>query len=184
MAVITTGKVRFSYVYIFEARTQVNDDGTVSAPKFSLQLLIPKTDKATIKKLRDAEKETTAANLSRWGGKVPKNLKSIIHDGDEERDTDENPEYAGMYYMSVTANEQYPPKIVDRNLQAILDRDEVKSGDYGRVSVVPFAYSGRSNGISFGLRNVQKLTDGERLGGGSSAPEDDFSEELDDEDLI
>lgn len=185
MGNVVTGKVRLSFVNLFKPRAQVNEDGTVGAPKYSVLLLIPKSDTVTMDKLRNAEKVAQQEGMGKWGGKVPKNLKSIIHDGDEEKDTEEYPEYAGHYFMSVTANADYPPKVVDRNLQPILDSTEVYSGCYARVSLRPFAYAAKgNNGVSFGLQNVQKLADGEPLGGVAAKPEDEFEALGDDEDSL
>ena len=47
---ITTGKVRFSYCSIFEPRAAVAG----GQEKYSVTLLIPKTDKATIQKIKTA----------------------------------------------------------------------------------------------------------------------------------
>ena len=179
---VVTGKVRLSYCALFEPRSITSDDGTQTPPKYSTVLLIPKSDKDTMAKLWAAESATAEEQKAKFkGGKIPKDLKSVIHDGDEEADLDSNPEYAGHWYMSVNSSEKYPPKVVDRQLNPILDATEVYSGCYARVSLSPFAYSTRGNqGVSFGLRNVQKLADGDPLGGVSRA-EDDF-DSLDDED--
>jgi hypothetical protein len=67
------------------------------------------------------------------------------------------------------------PGIVDQNVQPILDSTEVYSGCYARVSITAFPFSASGNkGVSFGLNHVQKLADGESLGGITKA-EDDFS---------
>lgn len=184
---ITTGLVRFSFVNIFTPRAGTDDSGNPTAAKYSLQILIPKTTadgKATYKRLRALEEKVKTESAAKWGGRVPKNLKSIIHDGDEEQDTDEKPEYAGHWYMSVNASERFKPGVVDANLEEILDPSEVYSGCYGKVSLTCFAYKGdKSSGISFGLDNVQKLKDGKPLGGVKAKATEDFDvEEWDDED--
>lgn len=182
---ITTGEVRFSYAFLFEARAP--KDRPDGDKKYSVTLLIPKSDKATIKRLRDAEAKAAEENKGIWGGKIPHNLKSIIHDGDVEADLETNPEYEGHWYMSVSAGERYKPGIVDRQMNPIIDAGELYSGCYGRVSLVPFAYNTQGNkGISFGLRNVQKLREGEPLGGVAGRAEDDFDavDGDDDEDLV
>ena len=169
---ITTGKVRFSYVFLFEPRAP--KDKPDGEKKYSVTLLIPKSDKATVKALRDAEKQCAEENAGVWGGRVPTNLKSIIHDGDVEADLETNPEYAGHFYMTVSAGERYKPNLVDARMQEIIDPQDLYSGCYGRVSLMPFAYNFQGNkGVSFGLRNVQVLQKGEPLGGISRA-EDDF----------
>lgn len=173
---VITGKVRLSYVHLFEPYSGA--DG--QEPKFSVALLIPKSDKATIKKLRAAQQAALEAGKDkRFGGKIPKNWSDTIHDGDEEADLEKNPEYEGHWYLSVSSKTR--PGIVDRDVQPILDSTEVYSGCYARVSLNAFPYSvSGKKGVSFGLNHVQKLADGDFLGGRSKA-EDDF-DALDDED--
>ncbi len=63
------------------------------------------------------------------------------------------------------------------------DRSEVYSGVYGRASINFYAFNSNGNkGIACGLNNLQKIRDGEPLGGKSRA-EDDFAIE-DDEDFL
>lgn len=183
---IVTGEVRLSFVNLLEPKVQLNDDGTPGAPKYSVMLLIPKNTKAgkdTYEKLRAAEAEAKEAGKAKWGGVVPKKLKTILHDGDaEDAPSDKYPEIEGHWYMTVQTTVKYPPKVVGRDLQPIMDATEVYSGMYARVSVQPFAYSAKGNqGISFGLGNVQKLRDGEPLGGVAARPEDEFEALEDDE---
>lgn len=184
MTKVVTGEVRLSWPELFE--TKIAPGSTV--PKYSVMLLIPKSDTKTIKALRDAEKATAEAQKDKFGGKVPAKLRSIIRDGDGENDdgepwSEKYPERAGHYFMTVSANERYKPGVVDAQLNPIIDPAEVYSGVYARVSVMAFAYNEQGNrGISFGLRNVQITRDGEPLGGQSS-PESDF-EALDGADLI
>lgn len=180
---VVTGKVRLSYVHLFEPWSNDPDQ----TPKYSTVLLIPKSDKATIKKLRAAQQAALEAGKdSRFGGKLPKNWKDTIHDGDEEADLDNNPEYEGHLYMTVSSKTK--PGIVDRDVDPILDSTEVYSGCYARVSINAFPYSTSGNkGVSFGLNHVQKLADGDFLGGRSRA-EDDFDsvsgDDEDDDDLL
>ena len=55
-------------------------------------------------------------------------------------------------------------------MQPILDRAEVYSGCYARVSINFYAFNSNGNrGIACGLGNIQKVRDGEPLGGRSSA---------------
>lgn len=175
MAKIITGEVRLSWPELFEPKVPPN--GT--EPKYSVMLLIPKSDKKTMDALFKAEKETAEERKEIFGGKVPAKLRSIIHDGDGEDDNgepwaDRYPERKGHYFMSVSANERFRPGVVDAQLNPIIDPAEVYSGVYARVSLNSFAYSASGNrGVSFGLRNVQILRDGEPLGG-ASKPEDDF----------
>jgi hypothetical protein len=177
---VVTGEVRLSYVHLWEPYAQNADQ----EPKYSVALLIPKEDKATLSKIRKAQAAALEAGLaSKFNGKKPPNLKNTLRDGDEEMDLEKNPEYAGHYFMNV--NSKTKPGIVDRSVKPIEDSSEVYSGCYARVSINAFAYNTSGNkGISFGLNHVQKLRDGEFLGGRSKA-EDDFDEvEPDDGDLF
>lgn len=173
---VVTGKVRLSYVHLFEPYAANPDQ----PEKYSCVILIPKSDKATLKKIKAAQDAAAEAGKAKtFNGKIPANLKTTLHDGDEEGDLERNPEYEGHMFMSVSSKTR--PGIVDRSTNAILDSSEVYSGCFARVSINAFAYNTQGNrGISFGLNHVQKLADGDFLGGRSKA-EDDF-EPLDDED--
>lgn len=173
---VVTGKIRLSYTHLFEPFSNIEGQ----EPKYSCVLLIPKTDKATIAKLRKAQQAALENSKDKlFKGKVPANWKDTIHDGDTEADLDRNPEYAGHLYMSVSSKTK--PGVVDRNVNPVLDSTEVYSGCFARVSINAFAYSQAGNkGVSFGLNHVQKLADGDFLGGRSKA-EDDFDSVEDEE---
>lgn len=174
---VVTGKVRFSYVNIFKSRAfQADQDA-----KFSICLLIPKEDKATLKKIKAAIDEAIQEGISsKWNGKKPANVKLPLRDGDEER-ADEAPEYKGMMFLN--ANSTQKPGIVDKDLNEILDPDEVYSGCWGRASInfYPFSVNG-NKGIGVGLNNVQKLKDGEHLGAARASAESDFDDDFEDDD--
>lgn len=173
---VITGKVRLSYAHLFKPFALSDDQ----EPKYSVCLLIPKTDKATLKKINAAIEAAKQQGTNLWGGKVPPNLKLPLRDGDEERP--EQPEYEGMYFIN--ASSKTAPGVVDKNVQPILDSTEVYSGCYARVSInfYPFNKAG-NKGVACGLNNVQKIADGDYLGGRSRA-EDDFDPIYDDEDDI
>ena len=179
MKVITGPDTRWSYANVWEAKS-ING-GT---PKFSVSLIIPKSDKATIAKIRaaiEAAYKEGEAKLKGNGRSVPalSVLKTPLRDGDTERPDDEA--YANAYF--VNANSATAPGIVDADCQPILDRSEVYSGVYGRASINFYAFNSNGNkGIACGLNNLQKIRDGEPLGGKSRA-EDDFSTE-DEEDFL
>lgn len=168
---VVTGKVRLSYVHLFEPYTNDPD----KEARYSVTILIPKSDKGTMAKLRAAEEAAKEDGKSKhFGGRIPSNLSSIIHDGDEEADLERNPEYAGHFYMAMSSKQR--PGVVDQDLNPVLDPTQVYSGCYARVSINAFSYStAGKKGISFGLNNVQFLEDGEPLGGRTRA-EDDFSD--------
>ena len=172
-----TGKVRLSYVHLFEP-SAVNEG---EEKKYSSTILIPKSDKATVAKINKAVEAAKVAGAAKWGGKVPANLKTPLRDGDAERP--DSPEYAGHYFLNASSRNK--PGVVDQNVQPILDSTEIYSGVYARVSLnfYPFAVSG-NKGVAAGLNNVQKVADGDYLGGRSRA-EDEFDALLaDDDDLL
>ena len=184
---VVTGKVRLSFPHLFD--TYKGPDGDQD-PKYSVMLLIPKEDKATVKALKAAEKKATEEGKeTKWGGKMPAEVASIFHDADEDGSAEDYPERAGHYYMTVSANENRRPEIVDRNVHAIIDQSEVYSGVYAKVSVTAFAYKygdgpRAKKGISFGLNNVQIVGGGESLGGGKRAEEEFEALSDEDEDLL
>ena len=174
---VITGKVRFSYVNIFKSRAfQAGQDA-----KYSVCLLIPKEDKATIKKIKAAIDAAVQDGISsKWGGKKPANLKQPLRDGDAER-ADEAPEYEGMYFLNCNSTQK--PGIVDKDLNEILDPDEVYSGCWGRASINLFPFNTNGNkGVACGLGNIQKVRDGEPLGGRTNASAE--FETLEDEDFL
>jgi hypothetical protein len=177
---VITGKVRLSYVHLFEAYQSFEGQD----PKFSTVILVPKTDTATVQAIKAAQQLALEnGKSSKFNGTIPKNWKNTFRDGDEEGDLDKNPEYAGNYFMTVSNKTR--PGIVDQNVQAIMDSTEVYSGCYARVSITafPFSVSG-SKGGSFGLNHVQKLADGEALGNVTKAENDFGVVELEEEESL
>lgn len=171
---VTTGKVRLSYAHLFEPHAIEGNE-----PKYSVSVIIPKSDKETLTAIKEAVEQAKKDGVTKWGGKVPANLKTPLRDGDVERPDDEA--YKNSYFLN--ASSKHKPGIVDQNVQPILDATEVYSGRYARLTLnfYPFSASG-NKGIGAGLGNVQKLADGEPLGGFTRA-EDDFEavETADDE---
>lgn len=177
MKVITGSDTRWSYANVWEAKS-ING-GT---PKFSVSLIIPKSDTRTIAKIKaaiEAAYREGEAKLKGNGKTVPplSAIKTPLRDGDTERPDDSA--YANAYFIN--ANSATAPGIVDANLQPILERSEVYSGVYGRASINFYAFNSNGNkGIACGLNNLQKIRDGEPLGGKSRA-EDDFATEIDED---
>lgn len=168
---VITGKVRFCYAHVFEPVTMNDGDN----PKYNISILIPKSDKKTLDKINkaiEAAKQAGKAKIADKNGKIPSTIKIPLRDGDEERSDD--PVYANCYFINASSTRK--PSIVDANLDQIIDKEEFYSGCYGRASINFYAFNVQSKGIAAGLNNLQKLEDGERLEGGSSA-EDDFGGE-------
>ena len=175
--VIAGVNTRWSYVNAWEPKS-ING----GAPKYSVSLIIPKSDTRTIEKIQSAIQaayEEGQSKLKGNGKSVPALdlIKTPLRDGDRERPDD--PTYAGCYFIN--ANSATAPGIVDADRQPILERSEVYSGVYGRASINLYAFNSNGNkGIACGLNNLQKISDGEPLGGKSRA-EDDFASDDDDE---
>lgn len=175
--VVTSDQVRFSFVNVFEMRK----DEESGREAYSIQILIPKTDTETIAKYNAALEHTKADAKSAevWGGKFLASYKVPLRDGDTERDTDKHPEYKGMWFIN--ASTTMKPNIVDAAVAPILDKSQVYSGAYGRVSFGLYPYKQKGGiGIAAGLNNVQKLRDGDPLGGVQAKAEDDFGPASDD----
>ena len=154
--VITGVNTRWSYANVWQAKS-ING-GT---PKFSVSLIIPKSDTATVEKIKAAIKaayEEGESKLKGNGKSVPalSVIKTPLRDGDTERPDDEA--YKNCYFIN--ANSATAPGIVD-----------------GRASINFYAFNSNGNkGIACGLNNLQKIRDGEPLGGKSRA-EDDFADD-------
>ena len=179
MKVITGPDTRWSYANVWDPKS-ING-GT---PKYSVSLIIPKADTRTLAKIKtaiEAAYKEGEAKLKGSGKTVPalSAIKTPLRDGDTERPDD--PAYAHAYFIN--ANAASAPGIVDADVNPILTRSEVYSGVYGRASITFYAFNSSGNkGIACGLNNLQKIRDGEPLGGKASA-EEDFAAD-DDEDFL
>lgn len=177
--VITGVNTRWSYANVWEPKAMEG-----GKPKFSVSLIIPKSDTVTVGKIKAAIDEAYRDGQSKLKGNgksVPalSTLRTPLRDGDLERPDD--PAYANAYF--VNANSTTAPGVVDANRNEILDKSEVYSGCYGRASISFYAFNANGNkGIACGLNNLQKIKDGEPLGGRASAESDFATEE--DEDFL
>lgn len=177
---VITGKVRLSYTHVFEP--QINDSGK---EQYGTAILIPKTDKETLRKIKAAIEAAIEQGKAKWGGKIPHNLKKPLRDGDEERPDDEA--YVGHYFFN--ANSSNKPGIAKpigkgadgkTKFQEITDSTEVYSGCYAKVSINFYPFDNRGNrGVAAGLNNIVKVQDGEFLGGRSSVNDEFADEEFD-----
>lgn len=173
---VVTGKVRFSYVNIFEAK--VPQGG--GEPKYSVTLLIPKSDTATVGKIMGAIAEARDNFCKRNGASaLPQKPNHTLHDGDGVRDSGDpyGPECEGCYVITVSSKQK--PVIVDNFRNPVTDPGEIYSGCYGRAAINFYGYSQNGKkGISAGLLSIQKLHDGEPFGTVGSA--DDFDDNYQD----
>ena len=171
---VITGKVRFSYAHVHEPKAIQEGQ----KEKYSVSILVPKTDKVTIDKINKAVEAAKQEGKGKWNGKIPAVLKLPLRDGDAERPDDEA--YEGCMFLN--ANSVNKPGIVDADREEIMSNEEFYSGCYGRASINFYAYNQSGNkGIAVGLNNLQKLEDGDRLSGGGSTAAEDFGS---DDDLL
>ena len=174
---VVTGVVRLSYANVWEPKS-ING----GAEKFSVSLIIPKADTKTLGAIQKAIDAAIDEGRGKFGGKVPSKatLKLPLRDGDVDRPDDEA--YTNCYFIN--ANSSSAPEIVDKSLNPILNRSEVYSGVYARASINFYAFNSNGNrGIACGLGNIQKVRDGEPLGGKTSAA-DDFTSDYDGDDFL
>ena len=164
---VITGVVRLSFLHVWEAAAMTQGQPL----KYSASLIISKKDKKTIADINAAVAAATEQGKAKWGGKVPKNLKLPLRDGDEERD---DAAYENSFFVNATSNNR--PGVLDENKNEMMAKEDLYSGCYAKVSVnfYPFDQSG-NKGIACGLNNIMKVKDGEKLSGGASA-EDDFAD--------
>ena len=174
---VVTGVVRLSYANVWEPKS-ING----GAEKYSVSLIIPKADTKTLGAIQKAIDAAIDEGRGKFGGKVPSKatLKLPLRDGDVDRPDDEA--YTNCYFIN--ANSSSAPEIVDKSLNPVLNRSEVYSGVYARVSINFYAFNSNGNrGIACGLGNIQKVRDGEPLGGKTSAA-DDFTSDYDGDDFL
>lgn len=172
---IVTGEVRLSYVNLLKPR----ESSFGGEPKYSVTLLIPKQDFATkqaIDAAIEAAKELGRTN--KWNGVVPPVVPIPIHDGDGVKadGTSFGEECRGHWVVTASSNLDQPPKIVDLNLNPIIDPTEIYSGMYARVAInfAPYFAQGKKGIGCYLSTNVQKTRDGEPLGAAAPAAADDF----------
>lgn len=170
---IVTGKVRFSFCNIFEPKAS-GENGEL---KYSVMILIPKSDTETLGKIKAAMAEAREAFCKKNGASaLPANPINPLHDGDGVKPNSGEPygpECKGCYVMSLSSKQK--PVIVDNFRNPITDPAEVYSGCYGRAAINFYGYSNKKKGIGAGLQSIQKLHDGEPLGG-SRGSADDFDD--------
>lgn len=171
---VITGSCLLSYVNLMKPQAIAGGE-----PKYSVSLVFSKGDVTTFKKIEKATKQAIEEGVSRYGAKFGKaaNFRMPLRDGDIDKPDDVA--YKNSYFLNV--NSKTKPGLVNKSLDEIIDPGEIYSGCIGRASIVAFPYSvNGSTGVSFALQNVQKLEDGEPLGGKARAA-DDFA---DNEDIL
>lgn len=190
---VVTGKARSTYMQVTKLE-QRGDEITPETPKTaSVCILIPKRDKATVRKLRKA---IEAASKKKFGKVVVKEGRDgyPLHDGDEALEAGDKTgkEYEKHYYVNARTYEKLPG-LVDADGDLIEDPEEradiCVSGYYFKFSLTFKGYERSGKKVRCELNNIMFVEEGERLDGGVSADqeswgdEDDNEEELDEEEL-
>lgn len=172
---ITINNVRFSYCNLFEPKPPLNNP--LGEPKYSVTVLVPKTNTAAKAAIDQAIAQAIELGVAnKWNGVRPPVPAVPVHDGDGVRPSDGQPygeECKGCWIF--TASSKQAPFVVDGQVQNIIDPRLVYSGMWGNISVNFFPYTNTGKkGIGCGLNGVQKIRDGEPLGGARVTAQDAF----------
>ena len=167
--------VRLSYVNVFKPYSNSPEQD----PKYSATILLPKSDLVSKQSLDAAIQAATQKGLNeKWNGVMPPVVANPIHDGDgvKQDGTPFGDECKGCWVFTASSNADRQPQIVDRNVQPILDQSQIYSGVYANVAinVFPYIHTGKK-GVGFGLTHIQKVRDGEVLGGAPVSADKVFS---------
>jgi len=161
---VITGKVRANYPNIFVPNRLENQEA-----RYSLTILIPKSDIDTIENIQNAICEAKVQLFEKYN-EIPDNVKTPLRDGDIEKP--DNKAYKNHYFINATS--KFKPGVVDRYLNKIENSSEIYSGCYIRASLNFYPYSNQQIcGVGCGINNIQKISDGELILSNSRA-EDDF----------
>lgn len=172
--------VRFSFASVWEPRAMNPGD----APKYGVQVLIPKEHKDTVDQVRKLIDAAIKAGIAK--GTVTQamvnnsNFKKCLRDGDEEAAMGDNKEYLkGHWFLNANAAADRQPGVVDKFAQPIMRKDDFYSGCYGIVDIGFFTYKNQGMGVAAGLNSIMKREDGDRLDG-RVPPEQAFADLKDD----
>lgn len=182
---LQTPEAILSYPFVFKMQKAMDD---TQKDKYSCVLVF--TDEQQKSPLFKAMKKAAVeAAIEKFGGdKAP----GLIRSGKIRmpfRDDPEDIEKKGYPEGScfITVKNEKKPGIVsifpDPNNNgkpmSITDEEQIYAGCIVRATINAFGYDQRGNkGVSFGLNNIQKLRDGERLDGRAKA-EDEFEADMD-----
>lgn len=185
---VVTKKVRLGYPSLFEAKANKPTD----APKFSVEILIPKTDTVTIEKIIAAQnlaarsergKKVFGDNPPTYGSpKLSKKIVNTLRDGDDPDENDGHPERTGHWFMGARAQATRKPGVVGPDRQPVTDESMVYGGVFARVSMSAFPFDNDgAKGVSFGLNSVQVLGYGEPFGAPRENAEEVFDDDFEDD---
>lgn len=160
-ASLITPKFRVSFANVFRPQPPMAGSKPDAKPKYGLTMLFPKD--ADLSALKHA---AHMAAVEKFGDKLKdpnfaKTLRSPFRDQGEKQHEGYVP---GCIFVNATSAQR--PGLVDQNVQPIIEESQFYSGCYAIASVNAFAYEQMGNrGVAFGVNNIQKVGDGEPLGG-------------------
>jgi hypothetical protein len=150
-----TGQVRFANTHLYKPISIIKG----AEPKYTVTIIIPKSEKAEIARIKAVYKDVIGANEELFSLKPLIKNSAKLKDGDLE---EVGLDYQNSYYINATTIEK--PGVVDIDLNPIIDSAEIYDGCYGRASLTFYPYTTTTGaGIAVGLNNIQKLHDGERI---------------------
>lgn len=150
--------------------------------KYTVTVIIPKSDKKTVKAVKEAIKAAMDRGAdSTFKGKNMKKAHNPLKDGNDE-DTEKYEYYKDAYVLKFSTTQK--PNVIDRGRNKLTEDEDVYSGMMIFVSGAAFPFfTDGSWGVSMILGNVVKVDDGERIGGGGFDLEDEFGDDLDEDDF-
>ena len=162
---------RFSYCHVFQPRKN-EQSGKM---KYDCCLIVSKDDTQAVQLINEAIEGAKALYKEKFG--APKGrLKTVVHDGDEDRPDDDA--FAGKLYINASSNRKPGVKMIEAGMLVdCLDEEEFYSGVKGAAGLRFYPYNNAGNtGISCNLDNLLKLEDGDRIGGGSMSADQAFAD--------
>ena len=165
--------VRLSYVR-FDKATSRNPN---QEKKYSCTILLPKSDAIQKQAIDAAIEAAIRVGREKFGSRVPMQPKTVIHDGDGLSPTGKEygSEAKGHWVFTASLPESKGPvDVVDLGRNPIMNQSEIYSGMFVNVLVNFYFYANESMGIGAGLGPVQKVADGEPLGGRLPSADDVF----------
>ncbi len=167
---VLTGEVRLSYANLITPKPSQNG----GEPKYSVTLLIPKSDTATKIDIEQSFNAAYEEGVSKkWGGARPV-AQPLLHDGDGLRNDGLPYGKECKGHWVITASSKNKPQVVGiDNINCELAPQDIYSGMRARVTInfYPFDTANRK-GVGCGLGNIMKTRDDEPLAGGASAASD------------
>ncbi len=173
---VSTPIFRVSFPAVFEAKAM--EEG--QTPKFSVCAIFDPSkftakDKELWKAMEALADSVSMDKFKKKLGQLPANYKKPFRDGAEKADL------AGFGEGKVFCNlsSKMRPGLIALDRTIITDVSDFYPGCYARATITCYAYDNKGKGVAFGLQNLQKLKDGDRLDSRTDA-QDDFGDDVDD----